>query len=151
MGSEMCIRDSPRLFRRLHRTHHLSTNPTPWAAYSFGTAEAFVQAGIGPLLVFTIPMHAAAFLIFMTWQIVFNVLGHCGYEIFPRWFLRTWAGRLLNTPTHHALHHEKVRGNYGLYFNVWDRLAGTNHPDYEPRFERATGGAAPVGEKPVAA
>lgn len=129
----------PRLFRRVHRTHHLSTTPTPWAAYSFSVPEAFVQAGIGPLLVFTIPMHGAAFLLFMTWQIAFNVFGHCGYEIFPRWFLRSWAGRLLNTPTHHALHHEKVRGNYGLYFNVWDRLMGTNHPDYENRFARATG------------
>jgi sterol desaturase/sphingolipid hydroxylase (fatty acid hydroxylase superfamily) len=129
----------PWLFRRVHRTHHLSTDPTPWAAYSFGLTEAFVHAGIGPLLVFTLPLHPAAFLLFMTWQTAVNVLGHCGHEIFPRWFLRSWAGRLLNTVTHHALHHEKVRGNYGLYFNVWDRLMGTNHPDYEDRFARATG------------
>jgi Delta7-sterol 5-desaturase len=128
----------PQLFRRLHRTHHLCTNPTPWAAYAFGTGEAFVQAGIGPLVVCLVPMHGAAFLAFMTWQVTFNVLGHCGYEIFPRWFLDTWAGRFLNTPTHHALHHEKVRGNYGLYFNVWDRLLGTNRPDYAARFARAT-------------
>jgi sterol desaturase/sphingolipid hydroxylase (fatty acid hydroxylase superfamily) len=128
----------PRVFRLVHRAHHTSTNPTPWAAYSFSLPEALVQAGIGPLLVFTLPMHGAAFAAFMAWQIGFNVLGHCGYEIFPRWFLRTWAGKVLNTPTHHTLHHEKVRGNYGLYFNVWDRLLGTNHPDYEARFERAT-------------
>lgn len=132
----------PRLFRRLHRTHHKSVNPTPWAAYSFGVGEAFVQGAVGPLLVFTIPMHGLAFLVFMTIQITFNVFGHCGYEIWPRWFLGSWAGRLLNTPTHHALHHEKVRGNYGLYFNVWDRLMGTNHPDYEVRFVRAAGGSA---------
>jgi lathosterol oxidase len=128
----------PRLFRWLHRTHHLSTNPTPWAAYSFSISEALVQAGIGPLLVCTIPMHGLAFAVFMANQILFNVFGHCGYEIWPRWFLRTWAGRLLNTPTHHALHHEAFHGNYGLYFNVWDRLMGTNHPDYEARFARAT-------------
>jgi sterol desaturase/sphingolipid hydroxylase (fatty acid hydroxylase superfamily) len=128
------------LFRRVHLTHHLSTNPTPWAAYSFGVAEAFVQAGIGPLLVFTVPMHAAAFLAFMTWQVTFNVLGHCGHEIFPRCFLDTPLGKVLNTVTHHAQHHEKFRGNYGLYFNVWDRLMGTNHPDYEARFAGATGG-----------
>jgi len=134
----------PRLFRRLHRTHHLCTNPTPWAAYAFGVGEAFVQAGIGPLLVFIIPMHGVAFLAFMGWQLTFNVLGHCGYEIFPRWFLDTWAGRFLNTPTHHALHHEKVRGNYGLYFNVWDRLMGTNQRDYAARFARAT---APAGNE----
>ncbi|QJW97296.1 sterol desaturase family protein [Frigoriglobus tundricola] len=130
----------PAMFRRMHRTHHLSANPTPWAAYAFGSGEAIVQAGIGPVVVCLVPIHPAAFALFMVWQIVFNVFGHCGYEIFPRWFLRTWVGQLLNTPTHHALHHEKVRGCYGLYFNIWDRLMGTNHPDYRARFEHATSG-----------
>jgi Delta7-sterol 5-desaturase len=130
-----------RLFRRVHRIHHLSNNPTPWAAYSFSVPEAAVQAGAGLLLVYALPMHYSAFLLWMTWQIGFNVFGHCGYEVYPRWFLRTWPGRLMNTPTHHALHHEKFNANYGLYFNVWDRLCGTNHPDYEGRFARATGAA----------
>jgi len=132
------------LFRRVHRIHHLSNNPTPWAAYSFSVSEAFVQAGTGPLILYTVPMHYSAFLFFMMWQIVFNVLGHCGYEIFPRWFLHTWAGKFLNTPTHHTMHHEKVNGNYGLYFNYWDRLLGTNHPDYELRFEATTGATTGV-------
>jgi Delta7-sterol 5-desaturase len=128
----------PRLFRRLHRTHHLSINPSPWAAYCFSIGEAFVQAGIGPLLVFTVPMHPSAFLLFMFWQISFNVFGHCGFEIWPSWFLRSPLGKFFNTPTHHAQHHEKLRANFGLYFNVWDRLMGTNHPDYDRKFEQVT-------------
>jgi hypothetical protein len=72
------------LFRGMHRVHHLSTNPTPWAPYSFNIGEAYVQAGIGPLLLYTMAMHYSAFVAFMTWQIAFNVIGHCGYEIFPR-------------------------------------------------------------------
>lgn len=130
-----------RLYKLFHHTHHLSTSPTPWAAYAFSPLEALVQAGIGPLILFTIPSHPLAFATFMLWQITFNVLGHCGYEIFPRWLLRTPLGYLLNSITHHALHHEKFRANYGLYFNVWDRLMGTNHRDYEQRFAAATGGA----------
>jgi lathosterol oxidase len=129
----------PRLYRVMHHTHHRSTSPTPWAAYAFSPAEALVQAGIGPLIVFTIPVHPAAFALFMVWQIAFNVFGHCGYEIFPRCFLHSRAGLLLNSVTHHALHHEKFRANFGLYFNVWDRLMGTNHAEYEERFEQATG------------
>jgi lathosterol oxidase len=129
----------PRLFRSVHRIHHLSNNPTPWAAYSFSIPEAIVQAGIGPVLVYMVPMHYSAFLLFMTWQISFNVLGHCGYEILPRRFLETWAGRFFNTPTHHAMHHEKVVANFGLYFNIWDRLCGTNHPDYHRRFAIVSG------------
>ena len=45
---------------------------------------------------------------------------------------------ILNTPTNHIMHHEKMRGNYGLYFNIWDRLMGTNHRDYETRFREVT-------------
>jgi sterol desaturase/sphingolipid hydroxylase (fatty acid hydroxylase superfamily) len=129
-----------RLYRLFHHTHHLSVSPTPWAAYSFGPLEACVQAGIGPLIVLTMPVNGKAFLAFMLWQISFNVLGHCGHEIFPRWFLDTPFGRFLNTPTHHGLHHEKFKANFGLYFNVWDRLMGTNHRDYERRFRLAAGG-----------
>lgn len=134
------------LYHAFHSTHHLSTNPTPWAAYAFSPLEALVQAGIVPLIVLVMPVHPLAISIFMMWQIAFNVLGHCGYEIYPGWFLRSPAGVLLNSPTHHSLHHEKFRGNYGLYFNVWDRLMGTNHPDYIARFEQATGGA--LSEQP---
>ncbi len=131
-----------KLFRIFHRTHHLSMSPTPWAAYAFSVPEAFLQAGIGPLIVFTMPTHPAAFGLFMMWQITFNVLGHCGYEIFPSCFIRSSAGHVLNSVTHHALHHEKPLANFGLYFNVWDRWMGTNHRDYEQRFVQASNGSA---------
>ncbi len=32
----------------------------------------------------------------------------------------------------------KLAANYGLFFNVWDRLLGTNHTGYEERFGRVT-------------
>ena len=32
-----------------------------------------------------------------------------------------------------------MRGNYGhSCFNVWDRLMGANHPDYETRYREVT-------------
>ncbi len=127
-----------RLFRFFHQTHHLSKNPTPWAAYAFSPAEALVQAAIFPLVIILIPMHLYAFGLFMLWQIVFNVAGHTGYEFHPRWLMDSWLGRVLNTPTNHVQHHETLRGNYGLYFNVWDRLMGTNHALYEQRFREVT-------------
>jgi Delta7-sterol 5-desaturase len=127
-----------RLFRWFHRVHHESMNPSPWAAYSFGPLEAFVQAGIFPLLVIAMPMHPLAFMVFMLWQITFNVLGHTGYEYHPRWLMESWLGKFLNTPTNHVQHHEKLRGNYGLYFNLWDRVMHTNHRDYETRFREVT-------------
>ncbi|MES2921939.1 MAG: sterol desaturase family protein [Verrucomicrobiota bacterium] len=127
-----------KLFRFFHRVHHLSHNPSPWAAYAFGPAEAVVQASIFPLVIFVLPIHPAAFGIFMIWQITHNIVGHTGFEIHPRWLIDSWLGKILNTPTNHAMHHEKLRGNYGLYFNVWDRFMKTNHADYEARFREVT-------------
>jgi sterol desaturase/sphingolipid hydroxylase (fatty acid hydroxylase superfamily) len=71
-------------------------------------------------------------------QIIHNVLGHAGYEIYPRWLMNTPFKFILNTPTNHVMHHEKMRGNYGIYFNIWDRLMRTNHDDYEHRFRQVT-------------
>jgi lathosterol oxidase len=128
----------PKLFRLFHRAHHLSTNPTPWASYAFDPLEAVVQAAIFPLAVTVMPMHPLAFFVFMVWQITFNVAGHTGYEYNPKWLLDSWLGKFLNTPTNHIMHHEYFRGNYGLYFNLWDRLMGTNHARYETRFREVT-------------
>ena len=55
-------------------------------------------------------------------------------DFMDAWFLRTF----LNTPTAHTMHHEHIRGNYGLYFNIWDRLMGTNHAEYEERYRQVT-------------
>lgn len=127
-----------RLFRWFHRTHHLSHNPSPWAAYAFDPLEAVAQSLIFPMAVLLYPIHPLAFAIFMGWQITYNILGHTGYEFHPKWLMKTPLRFILNTPTNHIMHHEKMQGNYGLYFNIWDRIGGTNHRDYEKRFEEIT-------------
>lgn len=128
----------PRLFRWMHKTHHKSINPTPWASFSFGPWEAVVQAGIFPLTVFLIPIHPLAFGIFMGWQMLNNVLGHSGFEFYPQGFMNRSIRFIFNTPTNHIMHHERPHGNYGLYFNYWDRFMGTNQSDYEERFKKVT-------------
>jgi lathosterol oxidase len=127
-----------RLFHWMHRIHHKSTNPTPWASFSFGPWEAAVQAGIFPLTAVLFPIHPIAFGAFMGWQMLNNVLGHSGFEFYPRQLMSGYFGSIFNTPTNHIMHHENPRGNYGIYFNVWDRLMGTNLPDYEQRFNQVT-------------
>jgi lathosterol oxidase len=128
----------PGLFRIMHRTHHHSRNPSPWAAYSFSPVEAVVEAGIFPLLVMTMPVHPGMLSLFMLWQIVFNVVGHTGFEYHPQRFMDSRLRFLFNTPTNHIMHHESAAGNFGLYFNYWDRLMGTNQQAYERRFRAVT-------------
>lgn len=125
----------PKIFKHVHLVHHRSTNPSPWAAYSFHPFEAIVQAGIGPLLIFTLPMHDLVFLIFLTYMIAMNVLGHYGYELFPKGFTKNKLVFWHNTSTHHNLHHKYFNSNYSLYFNWWDRLMHTMHPEYDQKFE----------------
>jgi Delta7-sterol 5-desaturase len=128
-----------RLFRWFHLTHHLSHAPTPWAAYAFAVPEALVQGAFLPLFVAIVPMHELALLAFMTFQIVRNVMGHAGFEIHPGGFARSPWLSWNNTTTHHDLHHETGRYNFGLYFRWWDRMMGTEHPEYRARFEALVG------------
>jgi lathosterol oxidase len=123
------------LFKLAHKTHHLSVNPTPFAAYAFHPVEALVEIGIIPLIAFTIPHHSSAITIFSLYALLLNVLGHLGYELFPKGFASHKLFKWHNTATHHNMHHRLVKCNYGLYFNFWDRLMHTNHPHYEQSFD----------------
>ncbi|MBC7934034.1 MAG: sterol desaturase family protein [Rhizobacter sp.] len=125
----------PKIFKIVHRQHHLSHNPTPWTAFAFHPIEAFAEAGF-VFIVFLVPVHPVCLLIVITWQMLFNVYGHMGYELMSKWVHHSWIGRLFNTSTHHNMHHRLTKGNYGLYFNFWDTIMHTNHPDYENQYHK---------------
>ncbi|MEZ4750285.1 MAG: sterol desaturase family protein [Bdellovibrionota bacterium] len=44
----------PWWFKRVHRVHHESVNPTPWAVFSFHPVEAVIQAVVLPLLILVV-------------------------------------------------------------------------------------------------
>lgn len=130
----------PFLFKHVHLVHHKSTNPSPWTAYAFHPFEAVVEVGILPLIAFSLPIHAPAIGSFFLFQIIYNVYGHLGFELYPKNFHRTWIGRWINTSVAHNLHHKKFRGNYGLYFLFWDRMMGTLRTEYDDVFDQTTQG-----------
>lgn len=123
-----------KIFPVFHKVHHLSNNPSPWAAFAFHPLEAVIEGGILILIVFLIPTHLSAILIFLVIMTVMNVIGHLGYELYPQNFLKNSFNKLNNTSTHHNMHHRLVNCNYGLYFNWWDKWMGTNHKDYNNEF-----------------
>lgn len=141
----------PKIYKYVHRVHHISTDPTPWAAFSFHPIEAVLEIGFVPILLLSLPIHFSSFLILSIWMIVFNVIGHLGYEIMPSWFVHNNFFKWSNTPTNHNMHHRYVNCNYGLYFNIWDRLMGTNHPKYEELFDEVTGRREKVHQEEEAA
>jgi sterol desaturase/sphingolipid hydroxylase (fatty acid hydroxylase superfamily) len=119
----------------VHLVHHRSYNPTPWATFSFHPIEAVMQVLILPIMVCLVPLHPLAILAWSMYQLILNVGGHTGYEVFRSGFTRRIHTLWSNTATHHNMHHKYVNSNFGLYFNVWDRIMGTNHERYHEEFE----------------
>jgi sterol desaturase/sphingolipid hydroxylase (fatty acid hydroxylase superfamily) len=109
----------PRLFARMHRVHHESRNPSPWAAFSFHPTEAAVEAAVFPLLICVVPIHLAVLFLFLGIMTVLSVINHLGYELY------SFELPGIISATNHDLHHRDVRVNYGLYFTIWDDCLGT--------------------------
>jgi lathosterol oxidase len=124
------------LFKHAHLLHHKSTNPSPWTSYSFHLFEAVAEGLVLVPIVFLLPMHPLSILLFTVAAFIINVYGHLGYEILPKWFRHTWLFEAFNTSVYHNLHHSKFRGNYGLYFRMWDRIMGTENPDYVKEYDK---------------
>jgi lathosterol oxidase len=130
----------PGVFRWSHRIHHQSMAPTPWAAYAFAPAEAFVQALFLPVVLLVLPMHQAVLFAWMLWMVARNVMGHAGTELLPARWLAGWWGRWMTTTLHHEMHHAHGHGNYGLYFTWWDQLCATEHREYRARLAQLIAG-----------
>lgn len=131
----------PRLFRHVHAVHHRSIDVNPFTSYSFHMVEAFLLGiWIVPAALF-LPIPMAALGVLQVIGLANNVMAHLGYELLPRWILRVPLLRWTNTATFHSLHHTRSRGNFGLHSRLWDRLFGTELPEYEQVF--LTRGAAP--------
>lgn len=120
-----------KIYPIIHRIHHISKNPTPWAAFSFHPIEAFIQIAWIPIIILFIPTHILTIAIWVMYMMLFNVIGHLGYEIFPKNFISSIFGKIFFSSSFHNMHHRKNNCNYGLYFVIWDRILGTMHNDYE--------------------
>lgn len=122
-----------KLFRHLHGLHHLTHTPHPWTTFAMSPIEQLLIWSYFLAFICMVPLNLNVLFIFIIFHSTRQVLGHLGYEIFPkisgsRWF--SWS----TTITHHDMHHEHIHCNYGLYFTFWDRLLNTNHPDYKTVF-----------------
>jgi sterol desaturase/sphingolipid hydroxylase (fatty acid hydroxylase superfamily) len=120
----------PKLFRRFHRRHHKSNNPSPFTAYSFDIGEAAIQSVFVTIWALLIPTQWEVVSLYVVFQIARNTIGHCGYELFPAKKDGTPLFDWLTTVTHHA----RAGYNFGFYFTFWDRLMGTEDPTYHQRF-----------------
>ncbi len=129
----------PRLFKAFHRTHHRTVTPTPFAAYSFAVPEAFMMTLFMPLWLAVVPTPHAVTFAFLAIMILRNCMGHAGLELHARGWVDHPVLQWISTTTHHDMHHSGgFNRNYGFYFTFWDRVMGTEHPDYAQKFREVT-------------
>lgn len=125
----------PNLFRRVHKIHHYSVDPTPFSTYSFHPLEAAILFFGYRIVPSIIPVHSLAISLWLLLTLLNSIVIHLGYEIYPRWFTKSKLTNWKTPSTHHNMHHEKVNGNYGLIFTWWDNLMKTEFSDYQARLE----------------
>jgi len=117
------------LFKKIHVIHHRSVNPTPWAAYSFHPLEALLESLIVFPFITIFPVHIAVFLSFTFLVLLMNVIGHLGFEFLPMKLRNSKLGKHFTSSTHHNLHHQKNKKNFGYYFTFWDNLMRTSQEE----------------------
>lgn len=129
----------PRLFKSFHRFHHRTVTPTPWTAYSFAISEAFVMVLFMPLWLMAVSTPEPVIFTFLAIMILRNAIGHAGLELHPRGWASHPLLKWISTTTHHDMHHAgSFNHNFGFYFTWWDKLMGTEHPDYVAKFNEVT-------------
>ncbi len=120
--------------RKYHFVHHESAPPTPYSSLSFHPVEATVHGLFWYIIAFLYPIPAHWLFLFYSFMFYINMWGHTTYEFWHRDLLTHPFLKILNTPTHHNLHHKYHQHNYSIYYNFWDKLCGTNHPEYENHY-----------------
>lgn len=128
----------PSLYRTVHKVHHLSLKPSPWASFSFHPIESLIEALILPLMLMFIPVHPVVFLSYLTFMTLSAIVNHLGFEVLPKGSSTHWFGKWLISGTHHSQHHKYFTCNYGLYFTFLDRWLKTHYEKYESEFRNVT-------------
>jgi sterol desaturase/sphingolipid hydroxylase (fatty acid hydroxylase superfamily) len=122
-------------FRHVHHVHHHIDNPTPFASFCRHPLEAWMEHAYFILFMVFVPIHPVAMVAVALWFFLFGIVGHLGYELFPRGFTRHRLLGWLNTATHHNMHHSHQDCHYGNWSNFWDWAMDTNHAEYHRTFD----------------
>jgi lathosterol oxidase len=128
----------PTLFKRIHKVHHRSNVVSPWTAFAFHPLEGLLLAVVLPATLMIVPMHPIAILIQLSIMTITSVITHLDIEIYPANFHKHKIGRWFIGATHHSLHHQQFRYNFGLYFTFWDKWKKTESPSFKSDFEGFT-------------
>ncbi len=106
------------LFRHVHRVHHESIPTTPFSTFSFHWVESLLLGSVMTTAMLLHTFSIWALLGLPSFSLFFNTIGHWNYNVF--------AGTTQHSVSvEHSHHHLRVKGNYGFYLPIFDRLFRT--------------------------
>jgi lathosterol oxidase len=115
------------LYKKVHVVHHKSFNPTPFASYSFHPIETLLSLIYFYPILYFCGMSLEMFVTLIIITDFGNLAGHLGYDLLPKSISNSKWGSWITTPTHHNIHHQYSRSNFGLYWRGWDEMCKTLH------------------------
>jgi len=129
-------------FSFFHHTHHVSVITTPLSALTLSIGEKLINDFglliIPCLLTQWLPLSFEGIMAYHLYNFYINVMGHSNLELMPRWFVKSFLGKIFVTSTYHSLHHLKGNCHYGLFLTFMDKLFGTTNPQYQDYYDHVT-------------
>ena len=119
---------SRRLYRRIHRWHHLSLPSVAWSNNSDTLLDNLFLQSYWLAAHLIVPIAPVVLLVHKLYDHVSGIIGHSGIE---HGGAICWPPSPMNSVTHHDQHHRYFNCNYAPHFTVWDRLMGTLHPTHD--------------------
>ncbi|GAB2212585.1 hypothetical protein Droror1_Dr00020561 [Drosera rotundifolia] len=129
------------LYSRYHSHHHTSivTEPITSVIHPFAEIVAyFILFSIPQLAsLYTGTLSQASVFLYITYIDFMNNLGHCNFELVPKWLFSVFPPLkyLMYTPSFHALHHTQFRTNYSLFMPFYDYIYGTMDKSSDTLYE----------------
>uniref|UniRef100_A0A0E0DG35 aldehyde oxygenase (deformylating) n=1 Tax=Oryza meridionalis TaxID=40149 RepID=A0A0E0DG35_9ORYZ len=134
------------LYSRYHSHHHASivTEPITSVIHPFAEHLAY-------FLLFSISVLPPIFMgcgsvlagvLYITYIDFMNNMGHCNFELMPKWMFQTFPPLkyLIYTPSFHSLHHTQFRTNYSLFMPFYDYIYNTTDSSSDELYERSLKG-----------
>ncbi|WOK95389.1 protein ECERIFERUM 1-like [Canna indica] len=131
------------LYSRYHSHHHASivTEPITSVIHPFAEEVAYFMLFAIPLVTTAVTRTGsiAAFVGYLTYIDFMNYMGHCNFEMVPKWLFSIFPPLkyLMYTPSFHSLHHTRFRTNYSLFMPIYDYLYGTADDSSDELYEKS--------------
>jgi len=109
------------IYTLIHKPHHWWKVPTPFASHAFHPVDGWAQSLPYHIYVFLFPMHKWTYLAMFVFVNFWTISIHDGVYAVPYLFRP-----FINCAAHHTDHHLLFNCNYGQFFTLWDRIAGSH-------------------------